>query len=59
KGSLYGIHNLFSNTIKNYLHLYNIMQEMNISPTTAFIHRCLTIDPCVQPTVLELLADEW
>jgi serine/threonine-protein kinase SRPK3 len=38
---------------------YKHINKADIASVTVFIRRCLTIDPSVRPSALELLDDEW
>jgi serine/threonine-protein kinase SRPK3 len=47
-------HNL-EDRIADYKHL----NKADIASAAIFMRRCLTIDPAVRPSALELLDDEW
>ncbi|KAG1901461.1 kinase-like domain-containing protein [Suillus fuscotomentosus] len=58
QGSL-RVHNLIPQAMESCLRAYKVMDEKDIAPAAAFIRKCLTIDPHVRPTALQLLDDEW
>jgi serine/threonine-protein kinase SRPK3 len=58
-GSLLRVQKLFPRSIDECLRYYRFVDEAQIAPAATFIRRCLTIDPNVRPSALELLDDEW
>jgi serine/threonine-protein kinase SRPK3 len=58
-GLLLRVKKLFPRSIDEFLRYYHLVDEEQIAPAATFIRRCLTIDPDVRPSALELLNDEW
>ena len=58
-GSLLRVQELFPRSIDECLRYYRLVDETQIAPAATFIRRCLTIDPNVRPSALELLNDGW
>jgi serine/threonine-protein kinase SRPK3 len=58
-GSLLRVQKPVPRSIDECLRFYRLLDEAQIAPAAAFIQRCLTIDPDVRPSALELLNDEW
>jgi len=46
-------------SLEEHLRQYNILDEDALLTTSAFMRRCLTIDPNMRPSALELLSDDW
>jgi serine/threonine-protein kinase SRPK3 len=44
--------------IEQCIRLYGMYEE-DIPEAAAFIRRCLTIDPRIRPSALDLLDDDW
>ncbi|KAF8478755.1 kinase-like domain-containing protein [Gautieria morchelliformis] len=58
QGSLLRVDKLAPAVMDDVLRAYHV-NEQDIAPAAAFIRKCVTIDPRVRPTALELLDDEW
>ena len=46
-------------TLEDILRRLEAVDESEIPGTAAFLRRCLTLDPKLRPSALELLKDRW
>jgi hypothetical protein len=58
-GELLCIKEPSSHSLKDCIADYKHLNKAVIASAAVFIQCCLTVDPSVQPSALELLDDEW
>ncbi|EDQ99903.1 uncharacterized protein LACBIDRAFT_315117 [Laccaria bicolor S238N-H82] len=60
KGTLLHTNSNFApSTLKDILQGFEVLNESEILGTAAFLRKCLTLDPKLQPSAQELLKDGW
>ena len=47
------------NPVEEYLRRYSSLSSDEIAEASAFMRRCLVVDPSRRPTAAELLQDSW